>query len=65
MEEVDWNADKWFATCHARNLSDEFKEWWIGFYGRPPPLDDDGEHHEYWKRCAFAWLGWGGRGRRR
>ena len=58
-DEVNWMADDWFARCHAYNLTDEFRAWWIAEYGPPSsyPQEDD-EQHEYWTRCAFAWIGW-------
>jgi len=32
---VDWRSDGWFAEFHADKISDDFKEWWIDYYGRP------------------------------
>ena len=58
---VNWTSDDWFAKHHASNVSDEFKAWWIEFYGTPDNYEkEEGEQHEYWIRCAFAWFGWRG-----
>ena len=56
---VNWTADEWFAKYHAESLTDEFRTWWIGYYGIPGDYEDNyGEQHEYWTRCAFALRGW-------
>ena len=56
---MDWNADEWFVKHHADHLDNEFKTWWISFYGEPSSYDDsEDEQHEYWVRCAFALTGW-------
>lgn len=56
---VNWTEDKWFSKYHAKNVTDEFKAWWVGYYGVPGDYgDSEGATHEYWKRCAFAWMGW-------
>ena len=53
---MNWEIDEWFAKHHAHNLDDEFKAFWIFFYGEPS--DDEDEQHEYWVRCAFTLTGW-------
>ena len=59
MNMVDWNADTWFAKTFSRKLTEEFKTWWVSFYGTPADyLDNSDEQHEYWARCAFAFMGW-------
>ena len=56
---VNWSADRWFTESAAADLTDEFKAWWIEYYGCPHEYDgDEDEQHEYWKRCAFALRGW-------
>ena len=55
MPPVNWTADQWFEKHHAGSLTDEFKAWWIGYYGRPEDYEDN---HEYWTRCAFSFQGW-------
>jgi hypothetical protein len=56
---VLWTEDEWFARYCAASLTDEFKTWWLGYYGRPGDYEDNaGEQHEYWVRCAFALQGW-------
>lgn len=56
---IDWQADPWFAKHHANQLTEEFKVFWLEYYGVP---DDyaaiEDEQHEYWVRCAFALVGW-------
>lgn len=62
MSTINWHANSWFAKCHADNLTEEFKAWWVEFYG--PPEQYEGapdEQDEYWVRCAFAWNGWNAR----
>ena len=59
---MDWNADEWFVKHHADKLDDEFKAWWVDYYGEPSAYVDSGDseedQHEYWVRCAFALIGW-------
>lgn len=56
---VNWSADAWFAMHHAADLTDEFKTWWVAFYGCPEGYpDNEDEQHDYWIRCAFALGGW-------
>ena len=55
---MNWQADKWFTKHHADKLDDEFKAWWIFFYGEPSYGDTEAEQHEYWIRCAFTLTGW-------
>jgi len=57
--EINWKEDDWFARFYADQLTDAFKSWWIECYCIPERYDD---RHEYWVRCAFAWLGWYHRG---
>ena len=58
-DEIDWEADAWFAGNYHHELSDEFKRWWISYYGKPTDYADNyDEQHEYWMRCAFALSGW-------
>ena len=58
-ESVNWHADDWFSKCYTAILTDDFKKWWISFYGIPSDYDDSyNEQHEYWVRCAFALKGW-------
>jgi len=52
---MDWKEDRWFASHHYKNLNDDFKQWWLGYYGLPEEYDDT---HEYWTRCAFSLVGW-------
>jgi hypothetical protein len=61
---VDWCVDSWFAQHHAASLTDEFKRWWILFYGHPSQYagDDTESRHNYWVRCAFSLIGWNARG---
>lgn len=58
-KQIDWLADDWFASHHAPLITEPFKKWWLSHYGRPSdyPADPE-EQHEYWQRCAFAWMGW-------
>lgn len=61
---INWSADSWFAHFHAEQVSEEFKDFWIGYYGDPSQYQDsEDELHEYWVRCAFAWIGWSARSR--
>ena len=59
IKSVDWLADWWFAKFHAADLTDEFKAWWVAYYGVPhdfnPSLDSQAT---YWIRCSFALQGW-------
>ena len=56
---MNWNEDDWFAAYHAPKLTEEFKAWWVQFYGVPSGFDNSYlEQHEYWLRCAFALSGW-------
>jgi len=56
---TDWTADAWFTKYHAQNLTQEFKEWWVDYYGSPSDYDSScGEQDEYWKRCGFCLVGW-------
>lgn len=55
----DWSSDAWFVKYHADKLSEDFKAWWLDYYGAHTDyLLEGDEHHEYWVRCAFAWNGW-------
>lgn len=54
--DINWREDAWFATHHANAVTDDFKRWWLEYYGAPSQYE--GERDEYWVRCAFAWLGW-------
>ena len=59
VDSVNWYADSWFAKFHAAGLNNEFKTWWVSFYGCPEDYqDNEDEQHEYWVRCAFALGGW-------
>ena len=56
---MNWEIDKWFTKHHAHNLDDEFKAFWILFYGELLDYaDSKDEQHEYWVRCAFTLTGW-------
>lgn len=56
---VNWTSDSWFAKHHAKELTEDFKVWWLGFYGPPKAYEDTHDtQHEYWTRCAFALKGW-------
>ena len=56
---VDWTKDSWFAKYWAQNLTDDFKVWWIGYYGPPSDYEDSySEQSEYWGRCSFSLAGW-------
>lgn len=59
MDTTNWHADSWFAKYYADVLTEEFKVWWVEFYGPPEQYEDaPDEQEEYWVRCAFAWNGW-------
>jgi hypothetical protein len=59
---MDWMADEWFKNHHEHDLTEEFKTWWVSYYGVPSDYDaSDSEQHEYWVRCAFALTGWNAR----
>jgi hypothetical protein len=59
QDEINWTADEWFAKHHADKLTDEFKSWWVGYYGAPSEYyQARPEQDEYWTRCAFALTGW-------
>lgn len=63
MSEIDWHSDPWFAKHHADSITDDFKAWWLDFYGPPTQyVGNPWELKTYWVRCAFAWHGWKGRG---
>ena len=56
---IDWTADVWFGRYHAQDLTQEFKEWWVDYYGAPSDYEDSySEQDEYWKRCGFCLIGW-------
>ena len=57
---MNWFEDFWFERHHANDLTDEFKSWWVEFYGDTEMLYSASveERNEYWTRCAFAWIGW-------
>jgi hypothetical protein len=56
---MNWSADPWFVKYHEKALTDDFKKWWIEYYGFPDEYNSsDDEQHEYWVRCAFALHGW-------
>ena len=56
---VNWSVDTWFAKYHTADLTDDFKAWWISYYGCPDVYDGtEDEQREYWTRCAFAMRGW-------
>ena len=62
MDPVNWHEDYWFDKYYAGTITDEFKTWWLGFYGRPDIYKDKPDEIEsYWVRCAFAWNGWNAR----
>ena len=59
MDTVDWYADKWFAEHHASHITENFKHFWLEYYGPPDNYDQSyTEQAEYWVRCAFCWIGW-------
>ena len=49
--------DDWFNKHHVKDITQEFINWWIGYYG---VLDDYDarEIDEYYVRMAFALAGW-------
>lgn len=56
---MSWMADVWFSKYYAADLTDDFKVWWLDYYGCPDDYDNsEDEQQEYWRRCAFAWMGW-------
>jgi len=64
MNAINWNTDSWFASHLADKLTEDFKAWWVEFYGRPEQYEGaPDEQDEYWVRCAFAWHGWNARTR--
>ena len=60
--EMNWKADEWFTKHHYNKLSEDFKKWWIAFYGESTCyVNESEEQQEYWRRCAFALAGWNAR----
>lgn len=56
---IDWGANIWFSEYHLANITEEFKGWWLDYYGKPSEYSQtEDEQDEYWVRCAFAWIGW-------
>ncbi len=56
---IDWTEDVWFGKYHAQNLTQEFKEMWVDYYGTPSDYEDSlDEQREYWRRCGFCLVGW-------
>jgi hypothetical protein len=58
MGKINWTEDAWFEREHAPHLTQDFKDWWVGFYGPPTDCLTLDDTDEYWVRCAFAWMGW-------
>lgn len=60
VNNVDWEADEWFAKHCNDRLTEDFKYWWISWYGTPGDfkMQNCEELHEYWLRCGFALQGW-------
>ncbi|MBI5683585.1 MAG: hypothetical protein HZC54_00760 [Verrucomicrobia bacterium] len=59
MSDVNWTSDEWFARECAGEITEEFKAWWVSYYGVPGDYGDVGDSTaEYFVRCAFAWRGW-------
>ena len=56
---VNWFSDAWFSKFHASDLTEDFKSWWLDYYGTPDVYaNTEDEQQEYWTRCAFALRGW-------
>ena len=56
---VDWSKDPWFAKYRSQNLTDDFKVWWVSYYGPPSDYEDSyNEQSEYWVRCGLCLAGW-------
>jgi hypothetical protein len=59
LSKINWTADRWFADSFAFEITDEFKAWWVKYYGSPSAYTQESdEQDEYWVRCSFAWAGW-------
>ena len=59
MPDINWEKDEWFVQYHTQNLTQEFKDWWVAYYGVPSDYhDSECEQEEYWSRCGFSLMGW-------
>ncbi len=50
--------DDWFNEHHVKHITQEFIDWWIGYYGVPMDYDSREIIDEYYIRMAFALSGW-------
>ncbi len=56
---MNLTGNEWFNKYHAVNVTDEFKAWWIAYYGRPSDHEQTpDEQAEYWTRCGFTLVAW-------
>lgn len=53
----DGMRDDWFNKYHVKDVTQEFIDWWIGYYGVPGDYERKGQH-EYYIRMAFSLAGW-------
>ena len=59
MNAVNWSANAWFAKHYGHKAPEEFKAFWLEYYGPPSDYSEDGgEQDEYWRRCGFCLIGW-------
>lgn len=59
QESINWRADEWFTKYHHAALTEQFKGFWVCYYGDTTSYgNDEDEQHEYWVRCAFCLTGW-------
>ena len=57
-DEINWEENAWFVKYHLPHCTDEFKQAWVGHYGKPSDYSDSDDPAEYWIRCAFFLFGW-------
>ena len=69
QEEKESFKTTWYRKYWAERESEEFNKWFSSYYGDPEDFIDseDDDYHvdieieEYYKRKAFALMGWLGR----
>lgn len=58
MKDYWSNKDYWFDKHWAKEITNDFAEWWLSDYGPPEDYEDT---EEYFIRMSFAFMGWMGR----
>lgn len=51
-------AHSWLEWFLSEGITNEFCEWWVGYYDRPEDYGDRWDNDDYFVYMGKAWSGW-------